>query len=324
MADAIPTCLARATWLAADLYERHRPRPRHPHKRLLLDLAVPPGAAVGGTVHFARWAAAAVPATVPAAVPAVDVRADVYDYAAVDPKAVEWHVNFADPDLFCAYAGGLFAQDEMQVAEHPIFASVRERLVAASPSDASTADGGHPTPITLRGAERRIAVATGAGPGRPRGLYGNLFAKADAETVRRATTVIDPPTTTNLIAIAAPAGGHGVYSADDIKGVLVTAYTGFAAAVAESGGLATVVHTGFWGCGAFGGNRTVMVLLQLLAARLAGVGGVVFHAFDAAGAKTFAEAAALLDRLAAEHRSADAVVTAVVGRAFRWGVSDGN
>ena len=29
----------------------------------------------------------------------------------------EWHVNFADPRLFVSYGSGLFAQDEMQVAE---------------------------------------------------------------------------------------------------------------------------------------------------------------------------------------------------------------
>ena len=324
MADAFPTCLARATWLAADLYDRHPPRPRHPYKRLLLDVAVPPGAAVGGTVHFARWAAAAVPSTVPVAVPTVDVRADVYDYATVDPKAVEWHVNFADPDLFCAYAGGLFAQDEMQVAEHPVLASVRERLMAASPLDAGTVDGRDPTPITIRGVERRIAVATDVTPDRPRGLYGNGFAKADAETIRRATRVIDPPTVTNLIAIAAPSGGHGVYSAADVDGILSTAYTAFAAAAAESGSSPTVVHTGFWGCGAFGGNRTLMPLLQLLAARLAGVGRVAFHATSPAGRVTFGESVVLLDRLTAKHRTTDDVVTAVVGQAFRWGVSDGN
>ena len=30
---------------------------------------------------------------------------------------------------------------------------------------------------------------------------------------------------------------------------------------------AAKVRTGFWGCGAFGGNRTLMTLLQLLADR---------------------------------------------------------
>ena len=45
-----------------------------------------------------------------------------YDYRLVlsAPGAIEWDVNFADPHLFFACGGPLFAQDEIQVAEHPI------------------------------------------------------------------------------------------------------------------------------------------------------------------------------------------------------------
>lgn len=39
------------------------------------------------------------------------------------------YVNFADPNMFVAYAGPLFAQDEIQVMEHPTLASVREYLL---------------------------------------------------------------------------------------------------------------------------------------------------------------------------------------------------
>lgn len=45
--------------------------------------------------------------------------------------AVEWDVNFADPRLFTAYGSELFAQDEMQVAEHLAFGAVRGRCMRA-------------------------------------------------------------------------------------------------------------------------------------------------------------------------------------------------
>ena len=85
--------------------------------------------------------------------------------------------------------------------------------------------------------ERRCHVATDPNPakGRPRGLYGNEFGRAPAEVVRRATKRIEPATTTNLIAIAAPSGGYGPYSREQIAHVLTTAWTGFRAAVHESG-----------------------------------------------------------------------------------------
>jgi Poly (ADP-ribose) glycohydrolase (PARG) len=42
------------------------------------------------------------------------------------------------------------------------------------------------------------------------------------------------------------------------------------------------VHTGYWGCGAFGGNRVLMALLQVLAAGSAGLDQLVFHVGDPA------------------------------------------
>ncbi|MFA6168681.1 MAG: hypothetical protein WC700_18810 [Gemmatimonadaceae bacterium] len=40
-------------------------------------------------------------------------------------------MNFADPRLFTAYGSELFAQDEMQVAEHLAFGAVRGRCMRA-------------------------------------------------------------------------------------------------------------------------------------------------------------------------------------------------
>ena len=42
---------------------------------------------------------------------------------------MDWYLNFAHYDLFCAYGGALFAQDEMQVVEHPALASLRHALL---------------------------------------------------------------------------------------------------------------------------------------------------------------------------------------------------
>lgn len=63
-----------------------------------------------------------------------------------DSARIEWHVNFADYNLFGYYGGNLFAQDEMQVQsrrhallshsmqvmEHPSLGSIREALLKLS------------------------------------------------------------------------------------------------------------------------------------------------------------------------------------------------
>jgi hypothetical protein len=147
-------------------------------------------------------------------------------------------------------------------------------------------------------------------------LYGNRFARAPFEEVRSALTTLKPPTRSNLIAIAAPVGG-GVYTLDQIENILATAYTGFAAAVEES---AVEIRTGFWGCGAFGGNRALMVMLQIAAARLAGVKRLVFHTVDQAGVLDYEAGARGLPEIAA----VKAFLSELESRRFSWGTSDGN
>ena len=99
---------------------------------------------------------------------------------------------------------------------------------------------GRPTPVLVTGVERRVRFATdpNVAEGRPDGLYGEAFSRATEEAVRRATTVIDPPTISNVIAISAPRGGNGHYRVEDIELALATAFTGFRAAVSGRGVLA--------------------------------------------------------------------------------------
>jgi len=123
----------------------------------------------------------------------------------------------------------------MQCVEHPALGALGEALVANG-LPAVTAEHGRPTPVLVEGVERRCRFATdpNAAEGRPGGLYGNAFARATADAVVRATTRIEPPTVTNLIAIAAPYPGRGQYRAQEIEDALATAHTGFRAAVVES------------------------------------------------------------------------------------------
>ena len=59
----------------------------------------------------------------------LDIKANSYEYASYDrKKEMHWFKNFADPNLFYAYFSALFAQDEVQVAEHPILANLLEAL----------------------------------------------------------------------------------------------------------------------------------------------------------------------------------------------------
>ena len=303
--------LERRRWPAATLPS---PRYKNAHKQKLFALL---RGGAGGEIGYSRWARRPLPAELPPSRPQVLVHPGVYDYAG---DGAVWQVNFADPNLFFAYASSLLAQDELQALEHPLLGSIREQLLADG-LPALTEENDQPTPVLVTGVERRLSVDTAPDIDRPRGLYGREFAAAGWESVRAATTVLEPPTRSNLIAMAAPVG-NGKYTLTQLEAVLATAYSAFAAAADESRalwpGAPVEINTGFWGCGAFGGNRAVMVTLQLAAARLAGVARVRFHTVTQAGVLDFESAAEVPDGDVA------GMLRALEAAGHRWGVSDGN
>ena len=330
---SLPEPLERMNFDTARMIADYPPLLRHPNKRVVFDIACADADDCGGGLGYTRWPAFRLPERVDpvAGLAVLEGQCGIMDYAPVAdiPDAFEWHVNFADPMLFFAYGSGLFAQDEMQCAEHPALGSLVEALRAdGHRSVTETADG--PTPVLITGVQRRCRVATNmnAAESRPRGLYGNEFAVATPEAIARATSRIDPPTITNLIAMAAPTYRSGRYERAMIERILVTAYTGFAAAVAESARLApgapVVVHTGFWGCGAFGGNRTLMSVLQLIAAGMAGLARLVFHTASAEGTSLSDAEQIIREQLG---RSGEMPTQELIERidamAFEWGRSEG-
>jgi len=336
-----PEPLTRLSFPTADLMALTPPKFYDPNKQAVYALACPDGTAHSGTLVYSRWAEMKLPAACPAQAPRCIAQAGRYDYApSTDPARIEWHVNFADPNLFYAYAGSLMAQDETQVLEHPALGALREALVKRG-EKAVTEDNTRPTPVLVMDVERRCALALepNAAAGRPDGLYGNKFARATPADAVRATRVLNPPTRTNVIAMAALSHGRGAYKVEEIEFTLATAYTAFYAAKLESArawaeahaapsvpGPQTVIHTGFWGCGAFGGDRELMALLQLLAARLAGIDELDFHAFDEKGRATFEAARQTLDALApaGAELPLSKLIQQVVAHGFEWGYSDGN
>ncbi|MEL6178667.1 MAG: hypothetical protein AAFS10_06920 [Myxococcota bacterium] len=326
-----PHRLAQMTFDTATLVHTYPARWQDANKKRVHAIACPPGSVHQGSIEVSRWKAVTLPEALPACelIP-VELRADLFDYGPSGEGELAWYLNFAHAHLFVAYGGSLLAQDELQVAEHPALGSVREALVDGSSTlTPLTVEGGEPTPITLMGVERRCAIATdrNAAKGRPYGLYGNRFRTASEGVIREATRRLEPPTVTHLIAMEAPVGYTGAYTEDQLRFILTTAVTGFAAAVQATqhrfAGLTTTVHTGFWGCGAYGGNRELMALLQLLSAHMAGVDRLVFHTFDLHGLQIAQAAQKRLEQLLDSTTHLGPLIAALLKHGYRWGVGDG-
>jgi len=253
--------------------------PTHLSKRALYDHA---GPAPPWPVTVSRWSAVRARQRRVFAEPVCELREDHFDYADVGPGV--WYLNFAHHDLFVAADTPAFAQDELQVAEHPCLYGLRAALVEHAIA-AKTVEAGRPTPILLQNVPRQLAVDTTH-------LYGRAFATALLEDLRAAARRLEP-TPTNLLAIEAPYAGRGAYTLAQLQLAFDTAAGGFAAARAGSDGAEVVIHTGHWGGGAYGGDRTLMATIQRVAARAVGV-RLVFHAGD--DPAPYHAASAILDR----------------------------
>ncbi len=338
----LPVLQQQIDFDVGDLVRAHPPVWKHPHKEAIYDRICQEGAFFSGTIRYTRWAMSPPSSSVELHFCDIQGKKGFYDYPLSTPGC--WHVNFADPRLFAAYGSRLMAQDEWQVLEHPVLGSLREALLHAG-HPALTRENGRSTPVAISNVPRVCSLDLTDSPPdskktawwsrikkrplNPASLYGNEFAAASKEKILQAITLLKPPSYSNIIAIAAPTG-LGRYSQSQILDILQTAFNGFAAAVMESqrAGLKTdqvQIHTGWWGCGAFGGNRVLMAMIQVLAARMAGAGKLCFYIGDECNRFDLEEGLAHLENLSAgAGRDIDAIVDEIEALGFRWGKSDGN
>jgi hypothetical protein len=266
-----------------DLINNYPPKLFNSNKKILFKLSLPKEEKYNGEIEFIKYNNFLIPKLYPKSKKSnlkIKIKNHSFDYKEKyqkDENTLHWHLNFADKHLFGFYSGSLFAQDESQVCELPALASLRECLLDLSTKDkklSPTTMDSKPTPCLIKGVERRIMVDT-----LKYNIYGNNFRMADKETIEKATTVLEKPTIENIIAVEAPKSGKGTYKVSEMSFIVTAAYTSFYAAKFESGSKSCSIHTGDWGylnliikrCGAYGGNKMIMYILQIISARLAGI-----------------------------------------------------
>lgn len=311
---------------AAELLRRHPPQPEHAKKQLLFDTVLEGDMGLSGPVSASRYREIQVPANYQPFDTNTEVVARKGYFRYDDTEGTEdWFMNFAHHDLFHGYGHFMFAQDEIQVAEHPVLASFREMMLSRTDKlRPVTVEQGAPTPVLFRDVPRAANIDT-------RSIYGAHFARSDDATVRDTVQKIAPPTLSSILAIEAPiSSGIRVYARCEIEAALRTAYSGFRSTILESitdGALVNpvVVHTGNWGCGAYGGNRQLMLMTQMVAAHLAGISRLVFYC----GLDSKDDVARFNMELERRFKfqpgvAVGKVVDRLVAAAFPWGTPDGN
>lgn len=252
----------------------------------------------------------------------INMDREFYDYRKARSGEDTWFVNFADPQLFVAAEGALFAQDEIQTLEMPLLAAFRRYIDSNHIGGFApyTSYCGNPTPYLFKSVPYWIKVDT-----RPllrngtRGnIYGNNLLTASDKEIEAGIRTVDGEYRVNVLAIAAPRFGSGKYSKDDITLVLRTLLCAFSAVRAQSTGR-IVIHSGNWGCGAFGGNPELMYLAQMYAASVCGIDELVLHDTKPEVEDSIQE----LKRMQDGMKLAD-VVENLYSKGYEWKESDGN
>lgn len=338
--------LWRHSIISSDLMAEYPPKFMNTHKKWIYDQNTQWTEPPSGELTISRWKALQIPFPedfIPASSGETlfEMASGFFEYRVFEGSETTWYLNFADRNLFGYYQGALFAQDEMQVMEHPILGSARswleEKSLETQEYHPNTQDAsGSPTPYLFQNIERRFSIATdkNSEAGRPNGLYGNRFMGASEKAIENATTILRPPTSSNIIAISAISPRRGKYTRAQISKLFSTVYTGFMAARIESNRspfIATtkpprvIIHTGNWGCGAFGGKPTLIALIQLVAAYSAGIDLLVYHPvsneiqYDKA-MKLFSSKLKGILKI----KGVMAALFLLESHEFEWGTSDGN
>ena len=198
-----------------------------------------------------------------------------------------WYVNFADYNLFGFYDLDMFSQDEIQTLEHPLLAAslrmLTENHFAHMEPYTALSRNKVPSPYLVENVPYWISVNTSVvRRGVVHNLYGHDFITAKESIANAGVKNVSKEINDNIIAIAAPDNCHNQeYSVQDIKYIMTTLLSSFSAAVQQGkakGNSTIVIHTGNWGCGAFGADPVLMYLTQFIAAAMIGVDELVFHA----------------------------------------------
>ncbi len=245
----------------------------------------------------------------------------------IEPKAMDykqetndtlWVFNFADPNLVGYHHSCLFAQDEIQVAEHPYMSSCR-KLIQDNGYDATTIDeNGDGTPILLTNIPRMCSVKI------TNEIYGKNFEKASIELIKNHIEQFEKATYSNIMAICSLNGFSGFYTPSQIGWLMTNLYGAFYNAKRISN-TNIAVQTGFWGCGAFGGNKTLMVAIQVIVAYIANISSITFYTLEDSKNLFAKEGIKIASDLVKKYdgNTID-IINSLVEMKFLWGKSDMN
>jgi hypothetical protein len=222
-----------------------------------------------------------------------------FTWEASDATTSHWAADFADRKFLSFCQGARLAQEEGVAVEHPQLYHLYELIQKAPYDDLKTIKPDQEA-ILMQGVLRMGVIDTQTKVNDQGSLYGNNFASAADDEITKSVVRIQEPTRSNIFAIVAPLIKailkNKPYSLLHLEHIFRASCTAFRAIKQDSPGK-VVIHTGNWGTGAFGNSLVVVYLLQMAAARLAGIDELRIYPMDEKSAQQFTVAQALFTQL---------------------------
>ncbi|KAL4492950.1 hypothetical protein ABPG72_020729 [Tetrahymena utriculariae] len=268
-----------------------------------------------------------------------------YTYEKNSFNQFQWHVNFADQQIFGFYETSLFAQDEIQTAENPLLYHLREEAIIQSKQNPKlkplTFEEKNPTPILIINSLREGKINTKPTQNNPWGLYGKNFEKTDFKKIAEACEQIkeEDIIDVNIISMCSLSYQTGYYTQEQIRFTFNTAYKSFREAyitvkkIYSDKHIPIIINTGNWGTGAFGNNSELIVIIQLLAAEISQIDHLKYYTFDEKGQKGFQRGYLTFQQIKKDVQKyqpksfsqyVDHFLNIVYYQKYEWQVSDGN
>lgn len=283
-------CMGNISLKVADLIKNYPPKYDCQRKAQLYNKALRYHKSQRGIIKVSRWTYnkdRKAPITFEKNPVEISIDNNFFRYDDSYENQKTWWLNYADENLFGYYSSDLFAQDEIQTLEHPLLGSIVEYLDENDLQDlkTKTEEKDFVSPYLIENAPYWIKIDTS--PILKDGTVGNLyswnFVDASEEEVNAGISIIQKEIKNNIIAMAAPSRGKGEYTKEQLTRSLETVIVAFGAAKKISNTNKfekCIIHTGNWGCGAFGNSKELMYLVQILGASVVGVDKLVFHSVD--------------------------------------------
>ncbi|MFO0956496.1 MAG: hypothetical protein U0800_03405 [Isosphaeraceae bacterium] len=207
-----------------------------------------------------------------------DVQAGLYSYTpSAYPEKTQFWVDFANKQLGGGVFGNGFVQEETMFLETPELANA-----AALPKPIITRTGnnpgvlqGSPTPWVFSNVNRVMAISSAA-------TKNDAWRTITVDQLKAADVPLAAAQNINVLSIAAPKLSQTGPKATlpIVKDLFNTFYAGFSLAYSMGGNQPIRIHTGPIGAGVFYNNRTVVYVMQRLAAMMAGKVNLTMWGYD--------------------------------------------